>query len=53
MKRLLRGFASGAGVVALGGCWPMPGANPDRTSSTHGVDVTDGNATLIDYGLPS
>jgi outer membrane protein assembly factor BamB len=41
MKRLLRGFALGAGVVALGGCWPMPGANPDRTSSTHD-DVING-----------
>ena len=30
--RALRSVGLGVGALALAGCWPMPGANPDRTS---------------------
>jgi outer membrane protein assembly factor BamB len=32
MGRNLRAVAVVGGVIGLAGCWPMPGANPDRTS---------------------
>jgi len=32
MRRSPRALALGVGALALAGCWPMPGANPDRTS---------------------
>jgi outer membrane protein assembly factor BamB len=32
MRNVLRALGLGAVVVALGGCWPAPGAGPDRRS---------------------
>ena len=32
MRRTLRALGVVLGAVTLAGCWPMPGANPDRTS---------------------
>lgn len=33
MQTIFRGLGAAALALALGGCWPMPGQNPDRTGS--------------------
>ncbi|HMG45233.1 MAG TPA: PQQ-binding-like beta-propeller repeat protein [Acidimicrobiales bacterium] len=48
MKLLVRGVVVGVGVVALAGCWPVPGANSDRTNVTHDDVINESFGSLVE-----